>query len=250
MTRPPIPPESFDGDERPILPEPVRTQLREIARVDPPDDLYRAVLQAVDATPQRRRRLFAVPDWLLVTAVTAVVIAVGVGLSIRSAPGPGGEMTASPSSSASPAAPSASADPGRYESEHLPWAIDLPDGWRPYTVRADELGSYETFNRFQPSLVTVGVGSTPVPDGRTGEDFLEEALGTDEACPESPVERTDTTMGGEPAVLITYECQSRFLGLLVTIHNDRRYIMGFDADDSAGRAAAIDELIPAFEFTD
>jgi streptogramin lyase len=45
--------------------------------LEPPDDLYGAVMRDVAVTPQRRRRLLRLPDWVLATTLGLIVLTIG-----------------------------------------------------------------------------------------------------------------------------------------------------------------------------
>ena len=163
-------------------------------------------------------------------------------------PDPTSVPTATPSVTAPPSTTS-------YESDYLPWAIELPAGWVATTAEGDAAGSYEQFAKFRPTLVNAGVGSTEVPSGTSPEDYVQEALDNElelmqSECGIDAFEPADTTMGGEPAFELLYECNGRGIALIVTSHNNRRYVFLFEAADVQPVREAIDELLPAFEFTD
>jgi hypothetical protein len=68
------------------------------------------------------------------------------------------------------------------------------------------------------------------------------------SCSAEPVEIEPTTMGGEPAFRIVYECEGRAFGLIATGHEGRRYVLGVEGADLAPVEQGLDELLAGFEF--
>jgi hypothetical protein len=198
------------------------------------------------------------------------------------------------SACASPPAPAATAEPPppaspeptaaeppqpagqAFTSQRFAYSFEFPAGW----IVRDKPGEWPDFDPLDPNRTSgidifagyvdnrnlaLGVGARDLPEGETLESWVETAKSLIKAgvskgvCYEGiendPVSEEQITLGGEPAVLLQYECPASHdsFGLVtLSVHNQKGYWLTWIAPQGNAEVdkAEFTQILSTFSFTE
>jgi len=161
-----------------------------------------------------------------------------------------------------------------FTSERFGYSFQYPAGW----IIKDKPGEWAEFDPLDPNRtngidafagyvdnrnLTIGIGARELPEGETLDSWVETAktliqAGVSkgvcyEGIEEDPVSEDEIALGGEPAVLLQYECPSSHdsFGLVaLSIHNQKGYWITWIAPQGNAEAdrAEFSQILSTFSF--
>jgi hypothetical protein len=148
----------------------------------------------------------------------------------------------------------------KFVSDYYDFAVTLPQTWHEEDATSDWTGLYVTgpgsqkFTNFADFADdrTLMVAAAPVATGTQLADWKTTLIdGRPKECTNTP--STETTIGGEPALIWTANCSDGFDAvMLAALHGDRGYVVylpSATANDDAEDQSIFDGIRQSFRFT-